>query len=84
MIALRSGSFYLVFTYVMGRKMSKLVYKQKIDPDSFDRETALLGIKETLQDYVFLFRFRYYYNRVFSVTPGLNLDKGPRTNQFDF
>jgi hypothetical protein len=29
-------------------EMSKLVYKRKINPDSFDRETVLLGVKETL------------------------------------
>lgn len=29
-------------------EMSKLVYKRKINPDSFDRETVLMGVKETL------------------------------------
>ena len=28
--------------------MSKLVYKRKINPDSFDRETILMGVKETI------------------------------------
>jgi len=27
--------------------MSNQVYKQKLNPDSFDRETVLLGVKET-------------------------------------
>ena len=28
--------------------MSKLVYKRKLNPDSFDRETILLGVSDTL------------------------------------
>ncbi len=30
--------------------MKQQILKQKIDPDSFDRETVLLGIKDTLQN----------------------------------
>jgi len=30
--------------------MSKLIYKQVIDPESFDRETVLMGTKETPQN----------------------------------
>jgi hypothetical protein len=34
----------------MRGKMSKQIYKQKIDPESFDQETVLLGVRETLLD----------------------------------
>ena len=41
-------TYYFVNTYQYLRKMMKQqLLKQKIDPDSFDRETILLGIFET-------------------------------------
>ncbi len=30
--------------------MTKQILKQKLDPDSFDRETLILGIWETRED----------------------------------
>ena len=48
LILYNPGPFILILP--INQEMSKLVYKQKIDPDSFDRETILLGIWETQLD----------------------------------
>ncbi len=40
------GFYAIIFN--LKTEMSKYVYKRKINPNSFDRETVLMGVKETL------------------------------------